>query len=155
MLSFEDASQKIHQFVEENLPLIRASQAKLIGYDEDFLSIQAPLVLNHNDHGTAFGGSIFNLALFAGWSSVYLASVDHIEKPAIVVRDAQIRYRHPFNEPDIIARCKQPLPRQWHTFIEHYKHTGKTSITMSSTLTSGETECARLEAVFVLLNKSQ
>ena len=41
-------------------------------YDGQSLSLTAPLNLNDNDKGTAFGGSLYCAAVMAGWGYFYL-----------------------------------------------------------------------------------
>lgn len=140
-------------FYAENIPAAAQIQATLAGYTKEYLTLAAPLVVNHNDHGNAFGGSLYNLAVLAGWTALFLECRKHIERPHIVTRDAQIRYRHPVTEETIKATCKLPNERQWDGFFAHYEKSGQTTISLSCTIASGGEVAARLEALYVLLGK--
>ena len=142
---------EIAEFYAENIPAAQQVQAELSDYTNESLTLSAPLSLNHNDHGNAFGGSLYNIAVLAGWTALFLECRDRIERPHIVTRDAQIRYRHPVTENVIEAICKLPNKRQWDGFFAHYEKSGQTTISLICTIASGGEIAARLEALYVLL----
>lgn len=144
---------ELESFYAEKIPAAQQMRAQLSDYNNEFLTLSAPLSLNHNDHGNAFGGSLYNLAVLAGWTALFLECRKHIENPHIVTRDAQIRFRHPVNEDTIEAVCRLPNQRQWDGFFAHYEKSGQTTISLSSTIKSGGEIAARLETLYVLLNK--
>ena len=146
-------SRYLNEFIREHLPSINASGVELEYYDHEHLVLSAPLALNHNDRGKAFGGSIFNIALMACWGALYLECRKKIEKPNIVTRDGQIRYRHPFDEKIIRATCRLPNQRQWDGFFAHYEKTGKTSLSLTSKIMHGDDVAAYFDGVFVLLGE--
>jgi len=137
----------------EKIPAAHHMQAKLSDYNSEFLTLSAPLSVNHNDHGNAFGGSLYNLAVLSGWTALYLECRKHINNPHIVTRDAQIRFRHPVTEDVIEAVCRLPNQRQWDGFFAHFEKSGQTTISLSSTIQSGGEIAARLETLYVLLSE--
>lgn len=160
--SLEQAQDIFNASIENHIPSAHAAGAQLIDYNEKELIISAPLALNHNDYGQAFGGSIFNLCCLAGWTSLYLACKKELGEqaiPKILTRDAQIRYRAPTDDEQLIFHCIQPNTRQWKGLFDRYKETGKTSITMVSKIAKPDhleaqvdaDVAARFDGVFVLL----
>ena len=107
----------LNEFITQHLPSIDAAGVAVDIDNEQQLILSAPLTLNHNDRGNAFGGSIFNIALMACWGTLYLECRKHINHPNIVTRDGQIRYRQPCDEKIIRASCKKPNQRQWDGFL--------------------------------------
>lgn len=142
----------LNDFITQHLPSIDAAGVAVETHNESSLVLSAPLALNHNDRGKAFGGSIYNIALMACWGALYLECRKHIENPNIVTRDGQIRYRHPCDEKIIRANCRKPNERQWEGFFAHYEKTGKTSLSLTSKIMNGDDIAAYFEGVFVLLN---
>jgi thioesterase domain-containing protein len=63
--------------------------------DDDGIVLSAPLAPNANDKGTAFGGSLFSVAVLTGWSWVarYLDAAG-IAADA-VIQESTIRYLRP------------------------------------------------------------
>ena len=145
------ATEYFNEFIAAHLPSIHSSGITLTEENESELVVSAPLALNHNDHGNAFGGSIYNLALMACWATLHIECRRHIDKPNIVTRDGQIRYRHSCDQSPLVARCRRPNPRQWEGFFAHYEKTGKTSISLTSKIMNGDDVAAYFDGVFVLL----
>ncbi len=141
----------LNDFITQHLPSIDAAGVAVDTENSEQLILSAPLALNHNDRGNAFGGSIFNIALMACWGALYLECRKHINNPNIVTRDGQIRYRHPCDEEIIRASCRKPNQRQWDGFFAHYEKTGKTSLSLTSKIMNGNEIAAYFEGVFVLL----
>ena len=84
----------------QNLIIAEFALARHIGIwveaaDDDALVLQAPLAANANDKGTAFGGSLFSVAVLTGWAWVtrYLARVG-IDAEA-VIQESNVRYLTP------------------------------------------------------------
>lgn len=146
-------SNYLNDFINEHLPSISASGVELESYDKEHIVLCAPLALNHNDRGFAFGGSIFNIALTACWAALHMKCHKHMEKPNIVTRDGQIRYRQPCDDKIIRATCRLPNERQWEGFFAHYEKTGKTSLSLTSKIMHGDEIAAYFDGVFVLLGE--
>jgi len=146
-------AELLEQYIKQQLPAIDACGIAIESRNEEQLILSAPLALNHNDRDHFFGGSIFNLALMACWGTLYLECRKHMERPNIVTRDGQIRYRHPCAGSLIQASCRNPLPRQWEGFFAHYEKTGQTSLSLTSKIISGDQAAAYFDGVFVLLGE--
>ena len=54
------------------MPPVAAIGIDVVGYDGERLRMRAPLAINVNDKGTAFGGSMTSLMTLAGWGLVTL-----------------------------------------------------------------------------------
>jgi len=102
-------------FLHLHFPLSQAMGVRVESHDERGLMLTAPLELNHNHLGTAFGGSLGALALFAGYGLLWLEIGD--ENCHIVIRSSAIRYEKPVHGP-LRALCLPSvvqnffLPRQ-------------------------------------------
>ncbi len=79
-----------------DIPLLDAMQLSLRSYDNLTLKLDAPLAPNINNKGTAFGGSIASICLFAGWAVSTLAFTDHgIGNTEIVVFQSEMTFERP------------------------------------------------------------
>ena len=71
-------------------------QLSLRSYDNLTLKLDAPLAPNINNKGTAFGGSIASICLFAGWAVSTIAFTDHgIGNTEIVVFQSEMTFKRP------------------------------------------------------------
>jgi len=144
----------LSDYFEQHLPHIANSGLRLDAISEDRLRMSIALSDSSNEMGQAFGTSIYTLCHMACWSSLYLQCLEHIDKPTILSRDAQIRFRHPVTSERVIADCRLPNATQWKGFFAHYRNTGKTSITLTSRIYCDERIDVYYDGVFVLLGES-
>ena len=91
-----------------DIPLLDAMQLSLRSYDKLTLKLDAPLAPNINNKGTAFGGSIASICLFAGWAVATLAFSDHgIDNTEIVVYQSEMTFNRPARgHLDVVAHLK-------------------------------------------------
>jgi thioesterase domain-containing protein len=91
-----------------DIPLLNAMQLSLHSYDNLALKLDAPLAPNINNKGTAFGGSIASICLFAGWAVATLAFADHgLGNTEVVVYQSEMTFKRPARgHLDVIARLK-------------------------------------------------
>ena len=66
--------RETEEFLCAKIPLTRAMQVRVEGYDKSGLVLTAPLAANHNHLGTAFGGSLAALVMLAGYALLWLES---------------------------------------------------------------------------------
>src|SRR5882757_2142143 len=85
--------REIEDYFHTKIPLTRAMGVKVESWDGSALVLTAPLTLNHNHLGTAFGGSLSTLATLAGYGLLWLLLDD--PKVHVVIRDSAIRFRKP------------------------------------------------------------
>lgn len=61
---------QLQQHILDNIPLAKAMDLKVKEMTQHMIRLEAPLLPNSNDKGTAFGGSIYSLLVLSGWSLV-------------------------------------------------------------------------------------
>lgn len=83
--------EKIHS----NIPLSGAMQFTIEELDSRSIRVRAPLQPNVNVHGTGFAGSIYSIAVLAGWAlCTHIMDLNQMVGD-LVVADAEIKYRSP------------------------------------------------------------
>lgn len=91
-----------------SVPLARALGVAAHSLGPDHVALSAPLEPNANDKGTAFGGSLYAVAVLAGWSLV-----DRLARSAglsvdVVIHEAALEYRAP--AADAFVACARLHP---------------------------------------------
>ncbi|WP_076538095.1 thioesterase domain-containing protein [Shewanella sp. UCD-KL21] len=76
---------------------------KELSFQQQILTVTAPIKPNINLHHTMFAGSIYTLATLTGWGMVWLQQKLQGFSGDIVLADAQIRYRAPITEAPIAS----------------------------------------------------
>ena len=81
------ATAALERTLHDEIPLTRAMDVRVAAYDGNLLRLTAPLSPNVNDKGTAFGGSLYSLAVLCGWSLLHLKVKEAGLSYNIVIQD--------------------------------------------------------------------
>ena len=90
--------------LHSEIPLSQAMGIRVVNYDGASLCLTAPLAPNINHKSTAFGGSLYSLAVLCGWGLLHIKLAEMGFKKHIVIQDGHIRYLLPVNA-DMQAEC--------------------------------------------------
>ncbi len=116
-----DRATQLEALLHEEIPLTRAMGMRVAGYDGTCLQFAAPLAPNTNHKRTAFGGSLYSLAVLCGWGLLHLKLAEARLHKHIVIQESSIRYLHPVDR-DMTAECRLDqgaLNRFLHTLQKH------------------------------------
>ena len=103
----------------DKIPLARPMGIEVLNASSDCVCLKAPLEGNTNHQGTGFGGSIYSLAVLAGWGllTAWLKECDF--DGVVVIKTAAMDYRKPvtgemraaccFDDGDGLARLERML----------------------------------------------
>lgn len=95
---------ELERFLYDNIPLARTMGVRVAGIKP--LTIEAPVALNSNHLGTAFGGSINAVATLAAYAFLWSELRDDASA-YVVVSESSIKFRKPVAE-TIRAICLPP-----------------------------------------------
>lgn len=145
--------QRLERFLENHLPVMVSMGASVKHYDGQRFELQAPLALNHNDKGTGFGGSLYNICVMNAIGLGFLKAFERGLDPDLVVGKAEIEYKAPVNADPIVGIALSPDDEAWETFFQRYVETGKASITLESRIYEGDTEAVYFRGRFALIGE--
>lgn len=122
----------------------RASDSELV--------LSAPLERNDNHKGTAFGGSLFSLAVLTGWAWMtrYIASAQ-IDADA-VVQESSIRYLAPVRGP-LLALLVPPATADVDKFAKTLRRAGRGRIRLKVVIRQGRTVATEFEGTFAAIRR--
>lgn len=109
-----DAASQLREtedFLHTQIPITRAMGVRVESWDAGRLVLTAPLEINHNHLGTAFGGSLAALATLAGYACLWLELGDRAAH--VVIAESALAYRRPVREscvPSAADRRGMPRP---------------------------------------------
>jgi thioesterase domain-containing protein len=121
------AARALIRFMREEIPLTRAMEVQLGKYDDDMLSLRAPLAPNVNDKGCAFGGSLVSLMTLNGWALVELALRAHGEACDVYVGESTVHYLAPLWQ-DFRSEARLADGSSWTTFFATLAARGRARI---------------------------
>ena len=142
--------REVEEFLRAQIPLTRAMGVRVVANDQDEFTIEAPVALNSNHLGTAFGGSINAVATLAGYGLLWLEIRDTAAD--IVIRESSIRFLHPILT-TIRAICARPAEMNLHAFRESLRSKGKARITLHVRMDEDGRTAAELQGTFVALRR--
>ena len=96
---------ELQRIMHEQIPMSRFMGVEVCGYNEDMLTLTAPLDKNINHQKSAFGGSVFALAALAGWGILQLKLHELDLNCNTVVGDAKVKFLKPIRE-DLVCKVK-------------------------------------------------
>lgn len=100
--------KELQQKLYKEIPLTKYMNLKILNYNENKLITTAPLDVNINDKGTAFGGSLATMTIISAWSICYLISKElGFTSNNIVVIKNEHSYKKPVTK-DIVCFTTKP-----------------------------------------------
>ncbi len=127
---YDDALAQIaEQF--RSMPPVAALQLRVEGFDGHCLRLHAPLAVNINDKGCAFGGSLVSLMTLAGWGVVTLRVQQAGLGADVFVADMQVRYRAPLFA-DLNAEARLTDDPSWDAALARLHEHGRADLGVSS-----------------------
>ncbi len=88
-------ADKLQATLHHEIPLTRHMGIEVTHFDGHTLRLAAPLAPNINHKHTAFGGSLYALAVSCGWGMVHLKLEEAGMHRHIVIQEAEIKYLLP------------------------------------------------------------
>ena len=118
--------------------------------DSRSILVHAPLAPNVNMHGTGFAGSIYSVAVLAGWAlSTHIMDVLDMDGD-LVVSKAEIKYRAPVTGR---IECRGVASEaECREFQDNFNQTGKGRLTL--TIAVGDAPNAILSGTFYAVAKA-
>ncbi len=137
-----------------HMPPVAALQPRIVAHGDGVLRLAAPLAVNVNDKGCAFGGSLVSMMTIAAWGLVTLEVGTAGIAADVYVADSRVRYLKPvFEELLVEARFDETAERA--TLADTLRKQGRASLRLQAkTLLSDGGVAALLVARYVAIVKS-
>ena len=148
----KDVAHRLTEFVQTHLPTAQALQIEVADYDSQCLTLRAPLGPSVNDKQTAFGGSLYVVAVMTGWGMVYLRCREAGIDPNIVVARGEIDYLAPVPT-DILARSLPVEEADWERFIAEFRERGKAKIELRTQVIVDDKPAAEFKGLYAIIGE--
>lgn len=145
------AAARLEAHLEKEIPLTGAMQLSVVSWDGQALEVAAPLAPNRNHKATAFGGSLYSLAVAACWGWFTLRLWEEELDCDIVIQQATASYLNPVGQ-DFTARCAYSDDGAWRSLTAQLQRRGRARMTLEAEVLVGETPAFRLCGDFVALS---
>ncbi len=142
----DELQKKLHN----EIPLTKVMNIKIGTYNEKELITTAPLEININDKGTAFGGSLSTMTIISSWSLCWLISKElGFDSKNIVVIKNENSYKKPVTK-NIICYTQKPSKEQLEVLYEKLKTKKSASIKINSTIIENDEICVEFQGYYVI-----
>jgi thioesterase domain-containing protein len=133
-----------------DIPLARHIGVRVLEFDGASLVLGAPLAANSNHKGTAFGGSLFSLAVLAGWGLLTAKLRERGIEGELVIQDSRVSYLAPVTG-DLTARAVLPAAPELARFMRAVDRYRKGRVRLHVSVEHGGREAFHFEGTFALL----
>jgi thioesterase domain-containing protein len=141
---------KLQNKLYNEIPLTKLMEIKIQDYNESELITTAPLSININDKGTAFGGSLSTITIISAWSLCWLISKElGFDSKNIVIIKNETSYRKPVTK-DIICHTKKPLQKEIEILKQKLETKKSASIKIESNIIENGEICVEFEGYYVI-----
>jgi thioesterase domain-containing protein len=133
--------------IDREFPLARHIGILVESAEDSCVVLCAPLAPNANFKGTAFGGSLFSIAVLSGWAWVarYLAA-RQLSADA-VVQESKMRYLVPV-QGSLRASLTAPSAEQIEKFRKMLRRAGRGRIRLHVDIREGHAVAAQFDGLF-------
>jgi len=138
----------LEQLLHSEIPISRAMGIRVAGYDGTSLRLDAPLEPNFNHKSTAFGGSLYSLAVLCGWGLLHLKLAEARLHKHIVIQESSIRYLHPVTR-RMHAECRLD-EEEYSRFLRTLHKHGRARFALGVTITQDERPAVEFTGRYVV-----
>lgn len=140
---------ELQNVLHKEIPITSDIGIQVEHCDANKIVLTAPLEPNINHKCTAFGGSLYSVAVLAGWSFVYNNMKLHELSGHIVIQHSEVNYIIPVDG-QIRAVCAIQDQDSLNRFIKIYKRKGLARIKLQVKVMFNETEAMILNGQYVV-----
>ncbi|MGK7913765.1 MAG: thioesterase domain-containing protein [Synechococcus sp.] len=109
------------------IPLTKAMGIEVVAYGDRQLTLKAPLQPNINHKSTAFGGSLYSIAVLNGWGLLFLLLQKAELAGQVVIASSNIRYLQPVTG-DLFATAQLPDVDVCDRFLRQLQRNGRSRV---------------------------
>lgn len=126
-------SESLQTLLNREIPLTNAIGIEVVSVSDQHLSLRAPLEKNTNHKSTAFGGSLYSVAVLTGWGLVHQLLETHQLSGYIVIQQSHCDFLLPVKE-DLVSYCCFDSANQLERFLTTYRRRGRARLKLQVTI---------------------
>ena len=143
--------RQLEHVLHNEIPLTQTIGIRVIEFTGTKLTLSAPLENNVNHKNTAFGGSLYSVAVLAGWCFLYLRLNALNLHGHIVIQESHMQYLYPVTE-DIVATCAIESTDSLDHFVKTFIRKKRARISLTSHIELKDLTAAILTGSYVVHN---
>lgn len=112
--------QELQSLLWKEIPITESMGIHVLETGPREISLTAPLEKNINHKSTAFGGSLYSVAVLTGWSLLKVFLVQRGVHAHIVIQESKMQYLKPVKT-DIVSHCEWQSEEQEQTLLKSFQ----------------------------------
>src|SRR5215831_17942615 len=144
-----DQLQELQETLAREIPITRNLGITVESYNDEGLTLKAPLRQNINHKSTAFAGSLNALLTLAGWGLLWLLLKERDMHAQIVIQESMSSYLRPVTR-DFSARCHKPDPTHIARLETVLRKKGKARLELQSEIREGDIVAVTFKGRYVV-----
>lgn len=140
---------QLQEVLHTEIPLTKHIGISVIEQTDLSLTLTAPLKNNINHKCTAFGGSLYSVAVLSGWGLIYLLLKKNSLPGHIVIQESNTQFIKPVNSA-ITATCSFLSTNQCDKFLAMYKRKNRARIKLISTISCNNENAVTFTGTYVV-----
>ena len=140
---------QLSQLLHSEIPLSRQMGIQVIECEANRVILNAPLDPNINHKCTAFGGSLYSVAVLCGWSLIYTQLEKHQLSGHIVIQHSEVDYIIPVDG-DIRACCEIIDTAAFERFLKTLKRKKMARISLSTVIQYNNRDAVNFRGDYVV-----
>ena len=148
-----DRLRELQETLAREIPITRHLGITVESYNDEGLTLKAPLQQNINHKSTAFAGSLNALLTLAGWGLLWLILKERDMHAQIVIQESMSNYLRPVTR-DFSAWCHKPDPTHILRLETTLKKKGKARLELQSEIREGDIVAVTFRGRYVVFLKA-
>ncbi len=148
-ISRKTQEQILQDVFYREIPISLSLGLQVKKYHKDQLTLFAPLEPNINHKCTAFGGSLYSVAVLAGWGMLYMTLLKEGLSGQIVIYESSVKYHKPVDM-DFNAVCELTDADSLKSFIKILRKKGRGRIMLESRIMCGSDVAMSFSGMYVV-----
>lgn len=140
---------ELHNYLYQAIPITKSLGLRVLDAGRR-VRLGAPLGPNINHKQTVFGGSLYSVAVLAGWSWVWMRLQEEKLEAHIVISGSEMDYQNPVTS-DFTATCEGIDAEAWDRALTIFERHGKARVTLPVLVEAGGEEKALLLGDFAII----
>lgn len=142
--------QELENKLHTQIPMTKLMHLNICSIENDKLITTAPLDININDKGTAFGGSLSTITIISSWSIAYLISLKlNLENTNIVIYQNNTKILRPVTK-NIICHTYMPTSKEIEELKDKLDKKSSASINISSKIIENDKTCVDFNGIYII-----
>jgi thioesterase domain-containing protein len=137
----------LQKLIDREIRLAKHMHVVVESADDDSIVLRAPLAPNSNHKGTAFGGSLYALAVLTGWAWVTRSLATHELDAEAVIQQSSMRFLVPVHG-ELRASIEAPTAAAVEKFHRMLKRAGRGRIRLHVHMHEGRALATVFDGLF-------